>query len=138
MAALSIVTGPVEAAQLYEELGHVAHYFKAVGHDACKTVLGFAWGNEYYAGDWLKEVTPLQDLTSKIQGVERSGLGRIGSDDLLVCVAGLEFLFCHEGDIHLDFDTPNEATEHFLLRWRDRGYLPTLSSSDVGQSGGTH
>lgn len=138
MATHSIVTAPVGAAQLFEELDHMANHFKTQGHTSCATVLGFAWGNQYYPGDWLQEETPLEDLAAKIRRIELSGLGRIGSDDLYVYVAGVEFLFCHEGDIHLEFEVPSEVTTHFFGRWRDLGYRPTLSGDGVSEAGRWH
>jgi hypothetical protein len=88
-------------------------------------LFGFAWGNEYYPGDWLEEETALSALVQKVQAVEESGLGRLGRDDLYSKISGLEFLLCHESDLHLKFEKTTEDVEHFYNRWGELGYGPT-------------
>jgi hypothetical protein len=124
MAAHRIITKTLDVTRLREELSYLAHFFQIQGSVACKVVFGFAWGNEYYAGDWVPEDTPIRELEAKITSVEASGLGALARDDLYVTIAGVEFLFCHEGDIHLEFDASRDVAEHFFERWRDLGYRP--------------
>lgn len=120
-----IITSELDPAALRAELSYVADYFAARAQVACKVLFGFAWGNEYYVGDWIEEEIALHSVAAKTREVEASGSGRIGRDDLYVTVSGLEFHFCHESDLHLRFDQSNDAVEHFFSRWGGLGFAPT-------------
>jgi len=125
MRSRCIITSELDPAALRAELSYVAEYFAARAQVSCKVLFGFAWGNEYYVGDWIAEEIRLDSVAAKTRQVEDSGLGCIGRDDLYVTVSGLEFQFCHESDLHLRFDEPNDAVEHFFSRWGGLGFRPT-------------
>jgi hypothetical protein len=125
MKSRCIITSQLDAAALRAELSYVASYFSARAHVTCKILFGFAWGNEYYDGDWIDEEIALDSVAAKTREVEASGFGRLGRDDLYVSVSGLEFQFCHESDLHLRFDESDDAVEHFFGRWGGLGFAPT-------------
>ena len=43
-----ILTHPIAAARLKEELEFFAQYIRDLGHEHCEVLFGFAWGNKYY------------------------------------------------------------------------------------------
>ena len=51
-------------------------------------------------------------------------MGKLGEDDLFVEVAGVEFRFCNDCDVHLGFDQPLPLVEDFYSRWQSIGYDP--------------
>lgn len=120
-----IVTSELDPDLLRAELSYVANYFAARAHVMCSVLFGFAWGNEYYVGDWVAEEIALDSVAAKARELEASRLGRLGRDDLYVTVAGLEFQFCHESDLHLRFDESDDTVEHFFSRWGGLGFAPT-------------
>ncbi len=88
-------------------------------------LFGWAWGNDYYLSDeWQSEQIALAELSAKVREVESSGIGGFGADDLFVEINGYEFTFCHESDIHLEYEVGSEITEALWERWSKKGYSP--------------
>jgi len=125
MTARCIITSEVDSSKLRAELAYLVTYFQSHAQASCRVLFGFAWGNEYYAGDWIEEEIPLSSLIGKIQSVEESGFGRLGRNDLFIKVSGMEFRFCHESDLHLEFVDATDDVEHFYNRWGELGYGPS-------------
>lgn len=120
-----ITTYPLTREQVQDELSFLVEYFTGKGIETCSVLFGFAWGNEYYPGkEWQAEDVRLEDLISKVSDVEASGIGILGGDDLRVDMPGLEFLFCHESDIHIRFSDPNDDIEFYYAHWKQLGYKP--------------
>ena|SRR5688572_30839864 len=120
-----ILTHPLSKQQIHEELRHFVEFFSAKGVTTCRVLFGFAWGNEYYpSNEWSDEEIELTNLIKKVEEVEASGLGAVGSDDLFVKVPSMEFQFCHESDIHISFTEHHPDTESFLQRWKTQGFKP--------------
>ena len=96
-----------------------------IGHAKASVLFGWAWGNEYYSTDeWQSEKIELEKLSGKVRGVEDSGIGRFGADDLFVEIKGHEFTFCLESDVHLEYEVGSEITEALWQRWSKLGYSP--------------
>lgn len=122
-----ILTHPITAGQLREELEFFAQYFRNLGLEDCEALFGFAWGNKYYpTAEWKAVRLPLQSLVDEVQRVETAKLGALGSDDLFVSLPALnlEFHFCNDSDLHLSFPEPTDITEYFYQRWKERGFSP--------------
>lgn len=123
-----ILTYPISAAQVNEELEHFVHFFLDRGYEHCDVIFGFAWGNQYYPTNagWNPIRMPIDVLIDEVRRVERSGWGELGSDNLFISIPGvpLEFRFCDDSDIHIAFEDPCETTEHFYQRWKSRGFSP--------------
>lgn len=124
--ARQILTCTLDRERLKAELAEVVQYFGEKGVGSCRVLFGFAWGNEYYPGsDWNEEEIELAQLCQKVGEAEERGLGTLGKDDLFVKLAGLEFKFCHECDVHIHFAEPNNTdVETFFARWQKIGYEP--------------
>ena len=122
-----ILTTILNDSQLREELTWMVKHFKSIGVENCKVLFGFSWGNEYYSNPkWVEEEIPLSWLLTKVSEVESTGIGSLGRDDLFVWVSGVEFQFCHDGDVHIHFNEPtNSLVEVFFERWQCLGYKPS-------------
>ena len=121
-----ILTYPMEPAQMKEELSFLADHLEALGLD-CEVLFGSAWGNEYYeTNSWNYERISPKALPDKVLQVEESGIGQLGKDDLYVRIPNLdlEFRFCNDCDIHLDYEPHAPMVEFFYQRWRSRGFSP--------------
>lgn len=122
-----ILTSEMSAEQLREELGFLVQFFRLRGHTECSVLFGYAWGIEYYREqEWYDITLPLCRLEDEVRRLEAEGLGYIGHDDLMVAFPPVdaEFRFCHDADIHLEFDESSEVIESFHERWALRGYAP--------------
>jgi hypothetical protein len=121
-----ILTYPMERRQLQEELDFMVQYLTGKGVKTCEVLFGYAWGVDYYPGnEWLEEEIQLNKLAEKIREVEASGIGALGEDDLFIKMLGLEFQFCHESDVHIYFNEPNNNDiEFYYSRWKKLGYQP--------------
>lgn len=121
-----VVTGILEENQVRAELRYLIEHFSKSGEESCDVLYGFAWGNDYYSGnEWPCESVKLSSLESKVAAVEQRNIGSLANDDLFIKVGGIEFLFCHESDIHISFETTNPEIEHFYERWITNGFNPS-------------
>ncbi len=112
--------------ELRTEFEFCIRYLQELGHSRASVLFGWSWGNEYYpTGEWQSEKIELEKLSTKVQEVEDSGIGRFGDNDLFVEVEGLLFTFCHESDVHMEYEVGSEITEILLKRWSKLGYSPT-------------
>lgn len=114
---------------MWEELSFFSRYMQKLGHRHCQAMFGFAWGNEYYGNErWDDVLVPLSALTDEVRRVEEAGFGTLGSDDLYLKIASqeveLQFRFCNDSDIHIEYDQRSQTTEFFYQRWLSRGYSP--------------
>lgn len=133
-----VVTKILQEREVREELKYLIEYYAAEGEESCKVLFGFAWGNDYYPGnEWPEEEVPLQELLQKVESVEKTGIGRISQDDFFIYVGELEFLFCHESDIHIIFLKHKPEIEHFYGRWEKQGFKPSEWIKDQKVGPGT-
>ncbi len=101
-------------------------------------LFGVAWGFDYYPeNEWPYESVKLASLVSIVSEVEQRDIGRLSKDDLFIKVGGLEFLFCHESDIHISFEATNPVIEHFYARWLAEGFSPSEWIKDAPKGSGT-
>ena len=133
-----IITGILEEDRIRQELRYLIDYFSERGHESCEILFGFAWGNDYYPGnEWPPVSVTFLNLESTISDVEQRNIGRLSTDDLFLTVDGLEFLFCHESDIHLSFETATPVIEHFYERWRMQEFQPSEWLHNTSKGHGT-
>lgn len=119
----TIFAGFFNREQFLVELKYISNYLATRGYEYCEILFGAGWGTLYYPNDWLYEKVTFSEMFKKINTLEEE-FGRIGEDDFYIKIidSTIEFLLCHEGDIHLSFDEDSEITEHFFLRWKEFGY----------------
>jgi hypothetical protein len=86
-------------------------------------MFGFAWGNEYKG--WTPFIVSADEIAIEIDKAEQSGTGSFYNDDTFFYLGELncEILFCHEYDIHLEFDKPNEVVNDIIKGWRTRNLI---------------
>lgn len=129
-----LLTFPMTAAQLRDELVFTVAQLRDSGFTACDVTFGWAWGIAYYPGDrWVAEPVPLDSLLAKLAEVESRGIGRLGADDLFLEFPTFSLHFCHESDVHLGFDEHFDLVEVFFARWQRLGYQPAEWCSSDGK-----
>lgn len=120
-----ILTHPLSLDRFWEEFRYFSTYFREKGIDKCHVLFGFAWGNDYYPEkNWVSEEMPFDELENKILDMERQGFGNFGHNDVFVKVAGVEFRFCNDTDIHISYESHLPLIEDFYCRWESLGYYP--------------
>ena len=105
-----ILTSAMDRSLLKEELAFLSKYFHNLNHFRCDILIGGAWGLEIYKSEtWGYEISSVVDLPGQVEHLEESGCGQLGSDDLYIRLPelDLEFRFCNDSDIHLDYAQPN-------------------------------
>lgn len=127
-----IVTRPITASQLGEELVFVVQFFRGLGHGSCRVAFGGPWAIEVYAdataGDGLMPIEALPDAVLRASAAGRGGLG---ANDLFVMVPPwpLQFRFCNDSDLHLAFEEPCHLADVFRRRWNALGYHAAESAA---------
>lgn len=86
-------------------------------------MFGWAWGNEYK--DWTPFMVSTNDIATEIDKAEQSGAGNFYNDDTFFYLKEwhCQILFCHEFDIHLDFDENNNLVDDIIGRWKKKRIL---------------
>jgi hypothetical protein len=84
-------------------------------------LFGTFWGNDY--GDWTAVSVKLTEIAKEISMAESVSTGSFEEDDFFVIINELktEILFCHEYDIHLEYNEENNVTA-VLEHWNIVGY----------------
>lgn len=109
-------TDVLDAERLDAELLAVVADFKALGVAEVRVVFGFGCDP-----DALGREVPVavEELVGFVADREADGTIELGDCNLVVLVGGLEFLFCHERDVHCSGE-PSEALSAVRERWRRR------------------
>lgn len=121
-----LLTRPITAAQLEEELAFLVRYCRDRGHEACEVAFGGAWAVDYVASEASEDGRiALDALADEVRRAATSGRGGLGSNDLFVRLPArdVRFRFCNDSDIYLEFDEPCDLVDDFARRWRSLGYL---------------
>ena len=107
---LEIVSRPKSSKEIRIEFERFIERAQKEHWNELKVLFGFAWGNYIYEGDWTEEIMSPNKLARKVREAEENEDGEIGSDDLIVTPVGLgvEHIFCHEADIHLEGSLDSE------------------------------
>ena len=85
--------------------------------DEVELLFGWAWGNDYK--DWTPFQTKVTDIELELEKPQKQNFGQFGNDDIFIRLPELEieFLFCHESDIHLSFNNANEIVSSVINSW---------------------
>lgn len=123
----SIITRTLDEELIREELDVVLSYFEQLDVTTFSVMFGYDWSSDAVPDNqWIELEFDRGALMAEIARLEAAGVGRICEDDLYLYLPGRaqDFHFCHETDIHIYFDAPNETTESFYNRWLERGFGP--------------
>src|SRR5437868_4538164 len=96
---IEVCTGRLELDRLDAEVLAVVDDFRAFGHDTVYVTCGFGCDRDLLAQSQDVPV-PIARLAGHLAELERLGVFELGEADLFVSAAGVEFQFCHEGDVH--------------------------------------
>jgi hypothetical protein len=88
-----------------------------------KMLFGFAWGNDYK--DWTSFLVSTDEITIEIDRAEKSGTGNFFNDDTFFYLPEFdcEILFCHEYDIHLEFNQSNMVVNAIIEAWKRKDMI---------------
>jgi hypothetical protein len=108
---------------LHKELECILQVLEEHGVSNMDILFGYAWDLEYK--NWTPFSISLTEVFSEIRKAEELSSGEFGADDLYLILNGLEMeiLFCHESDIHIDYNNKNEIIEKILHNWEVQGIL---------------
>ncbi|GAB4093023.1 hypothetical protein GCM10028786_19500 [Flaviaesturariibacter terrae] len=111
--------------QRLPELTFIIELLRSYNIKTVDLLFGWPWGNEY--GGWTPFQIGLDEILTKISEAEASGAGTFKEDDLSIIAdkPQIELLFCHEYDLHLDFNDENTIVAAILDHWRTCGYQLT-------------
>ena len=88
-----------------------------------EVMFGWAWGNEYK--DWTPFTVSLENVLTEIDKAQKTGNGSFYENDtfLLLSDRDTEILFCHEHDIHLNYNETNKIVSDVLNAWEAEGIV---------------
>jgi hypothetical protein len=86
-------------------------------------MFGLAWDNEHK--EWIPFIVPPDEITLEIEKAEQTGIGNFYNADTFLTLHELnsEILFCHEFDIHLEFDEINNVVNDIIEAWGSRDII---------------
>ncbi|MFC3531366.1 hypothetical protein ACFOLG_04145 [Vogesella facilis] len=121
---MKIVTTVLTRDVLWQELHFMIEYFRGMGVKKCGVLLGYSWGLYYYDDQpWQEEQIDLETLPEFICQLEEKELGNFGDSDLVISLLAMKWDFCHESDIHFEFEDHDAVAMPFINRWKALGYL---------------
>lgn len=84
-------------------------------------LFGFAWGNYYK--NWTPFKVSIESIITEIDKAEKSEAGDFFNDDIFFYLPDCEILFCHEYDIHLEFDQRNVTVNAIFEAWERKDII---------------
>ncbi|MFT3912111.1 MAG: hypothetical protein QM737_21980 [Ferruginibacter sp.] len=121
-----IYTKVLDQHKLKTMLHMIIEGLKKSNIDQVDLLFGWYWGKEYRNEIPVK--TKVDDLITEINKPIDLNLGKLGSDDVSIIVTEMEmeFLFCHDGDIHFSFNQTNELAEYIISYWESESIIHTV------------
>jgi len=118
----SIRTPFLSSDQRQRELNEIIELLRVHRILKVEILFGVFWGNDY--GNWTPIPVGLDEIKSKILEAEDSKAGTFDEHDFTIIVNNTEteILFCHEYDLHLDFNVETDLVHSILDHWRQAGY----------------
>ena len=114
----SIQTPILTTDQRLSELTYIIELLRS--HDIKRVDLwfGWPWGDAY--GNWTPFQVSPDEILFRISEAESLKAGSFVKDDLAIIITNLEMeiLFCHEYDLHLDYNLQNSLVTDILDHWK--------------------
>src|SRR5687768_15887041 len=96
---VELSTGYLDFEQLDAEVVNIADDLLAFGVETAFVTFGFGC-ERGKAVQWEEIPVPVRDLVQFVAESESEGMFELGEADLHVRAGGVEFLLCHERDVH--------------------------------------
>ena len=124
MITRRIIAVPATAEAVRFEFERFLDRASAESWEDLKVRFCFAWKARLDPGGDLEQIMSPDNLSEKVAAAESRGEGRIGSDNLYVTplALGVEHLFCHDADIHLEGPEGSEYLESEASRFASLGW----------------
>lgn len=119
---MELTSGILKVEQIKNELDTLVSLFKDCDVDLVKVAYGFGCESDMDV-QYVDMEIPTKDLKDFIERSVAKGIYKFGYNDLHVKSEqeDVEFLLCHESDIHLYTDS-NESFNWILNKWLISGY----------------
>jgi hypothetical protein len=91
---------------IYRFLSAVVDILRSEKVNEVSVVFGFAWANDFNM--WKSMLVLTDDLIPLVEFVESRGHGSLSQDDLTVKLPMLTIELCHDGGVHVRFDSKSE------------------------------
>ena len=128
----TIITRILNDEEYKLELNIVIDILRQNHIDKIDLLFGVAWGNEYK--DWTPFTIGVDEIINEVDKAQKLNVGQLRNDDLYIILTEmeLEFLFCHESDIHISFNYANDIVTSIINKWDTK----QLSHSTKTRNGG--
>ena len=103
--------------QLIKELNQIISILIKHNIDKVKISFGFMWGRD--GAEWIDYDVLTTEILERIEKEESLNKGKLGKDDFWISIKELEveILFCHESDMHLNYNDQNAIVSDILKDW---------------------
>ena len=130
-----IIAVPADTDSIRFEFTRFLDRALAEGWVEMKVRFGFAWSAHPGMGDGTEKMMSPVMLAETVSAAESQNQGKIGSDDLYVTpiALGVEHLFCHDADIHLQGPEESAYIESEAARFSALGWKVYDSRTSPGK-----
>jgi hypothetical protein len=110
----TIFTRQLDLIEYENCLYEILDFFKDNKVIEVEIMFGWTWGNEYK--NWTPFTIAIEGVVDEIDKANKSGSGSFYDDDMVFYLnnIGIEILFCHEHDIHLNYNEANELINKII------------------------
>lgn len=119
---------PVDS--LWQALNDLLQFLRNNGYNDLEIMFGFAWGNYMEPEEsWQFISLSLDQVVPRIlQEQAREDGGALGNDDLHIRHPSWSFqiLFCHESDLHVQYNQREQLIDSIETRWAALGFKPVI------------
>lgn len=120
-----LVTDPLGAEDLWEDLRIMIEWLHHQGIPEVVVLFGFSWGKHIYEKEWVDMPVAVAELESKVRNAETQNFGRLGRDNLYITLPTFEARvhYSYESDIHLSHAEDNAFVVAVRERWMANQWL---------------
>ena len=127
-------TEPLAVSQLTRAVPEIIDFLRSWGYDRVQITYG--WGCRLPIERlWCPIQFDVSQLGVFVEAALREGMFQFGNSDLHIedLQKKLEFLICHESDIHFA-STDQNLVEEIIAKWLDRGFVVYVSPGPKGSA----
>jgi len=117
----------LEVDDFLKEVDRVVEILKKNDVDEIEVSYGWSWG------DWEPFNTTIAELNNDIRRQEIKTGDKFGDNDVYICIYqhDIEILFCHEADIHMEFNLASHVVTEILNSWNDNQYIHCIRKNNA-------
>ncbi len=114
-----VFTPMMKEENFFMEVDYVINVLRSNGVHDIEMFYGWSWG------EWETFHSAVDEIKSEIRKQEEITGGRFGENDVYITIDSLEtqIIFCHEADIHIEFNKVNGVVADILNSWKLKGIV---------------